>query len=541
MSSRRWFTAVAVLLPMVVTVTPSSADAAATPATSATSCPDVIDAVEFAGPERLHALNAKVASFGLRTTASAAEQETIDWLEREMLAIPGVTTRSDRYSIDRWQPLPQAEEGPGRSLARAGSLAVSADGRTEEQVPVAGAVPYALPTSAKGKQGELVYLPPEEPITAANARGKVVIRDVAVGSIPIAFFMALSYYLTPDMLASAGENYERPYFGSDTQIVPEFADAAAAGAAGVVLVFDVPRKQAEGYFDPHDGIHFKIPAVFAGVDEGERLKDLATRGYRARIAVRAKADWAPTRNMIATLPGGSAERIVFEANTDGGTWVQENGIAGMVALAEYFAALPIECRPRTMEFAFATGHMHMSKDGTHRYGDELDRDYDNGTVAYVFALEHLGARELAPMPRTDGPGRRLEYTGKGEIHAWFAGESPALFTAAIEATTRRGLDRTAILRGADVPSPGRVPPHCSFGGLGGEFHGRLIPTLAMISNPWSLTMPAFGEGAVDFDRMRNQLLAAGDTALALDNTPREAIAGPYLAYRQARAAGAPTC
>lgn len=41
--------------------------------------------------------------------------------------------------------------------------------------------------------------------------------------------------------------------------------------------------------------------------------------------------------------------------------------------------------------------------------------------------------------------------------------------------------------------------------------------------------------------MRNQLLAAGDTALVLDDVPREVIGGPYLAYRQARAAGAPTC
>jgi hypothetical protein len=41
--------------------------------------------------------------------------------------------------------------------------------------------------------------------------------------------------------------------------------------------------------------------------------------------------------------------------------------------------------------------------------------------------------------------------------------------------------------------------------------------------------------------MRQQTLAAGDAVLALAGVPRAEIAGPYLAYRQARAAGAPTC
>lgn len=65
--------------------------------------------------------------------------------------------------------------------------------------------------------------------------------------------------------------------------------------------------------------------------------------------------------------------------------------------------------------------------------------------------------------------------------------------------------------------------------------------MAMISGPWSLWAPSFGERAIDFERMRRQLLAAGDAVLALDDLPREVIAGNYLGYRAARAAGAPTC
>jgi hypothetical protein len=79
------------------------------------------------------------------------------------------------------------------------------------------------------------------------------------------------------------------------------------------------------------------------------------------------------------------------------------------------------------------------------------------------------------------------------------------------------------------------------GGLGIAFHRRLIPTLAMISGPWSLYDPAFGRRAIDFGRMRSQLLAVGDAVLALDGLPIEQIAGDYLRFRELLRQGAPTC
>ncbi len=69
----------------------------------------------------------------------------------------------------------------------------------------------------------------------------------------------------------------------------------------------------------------------------------------------------------------------------------------------------------------------------------------------------------------------------------------------------------------------------------------LIPTLAMISGPWSLYAPSFGRKAIDFKRMRSQLLAIGDTVLTLDQVPSEQIAGDYTSYREQRAQGAAGC
>ncbi len=69
------------------------------------------------------------------------------------------------------------------------------------------------------------------------------------------------------------------------------------------------------------------------------------------------------------------------------------------------------------------------------------------------------------------------------------------------------------------------------GGLGNAFHPNLVPTLAMISGPWSLYDPVFGRRAIDFSQMRAQVLAVGDAILALDGLPRAQIAGDYPALQ----------
>ncbi|SDM74558.1 zinc-binding metallopeptidase family protein [Allokutzneria albata] len=465
-------------------------------ARDAGQCPEVVDERRFASAEALRELNAEVAGFGLRSTGSPAHRRLLDWLEQRLRRTPGFTVTSQELRIRRWQPR-------GGDLASAGSL--SAAGRP---VAVAGAIPYSLPGS---REGVLAHLPRTERITADNARGKVVLRD----------FPAVDRGHT-----------------AEPELDRDLVDAGLAGAAGLVIAFDFPREQVKWYWDPHTGTHYRVPGVFVGVDEAERLK--RSVGERVRIAVEAKTDPARTRTLIATLPGQSKERIVLGTNTDGNTWVQENGTVALLALADYFSRLPVRCRPRTLELVLATGHLHRSVEGTEHRARTLDKDYDKGTVAFAMALEHLGTRELVPSPRTNGPGRELRYTGAVEQSAWFAG-NPLLIETVKQAIARRTLQRTFVLPGIDRPDPVRVPPQCSFGGLGTHYQSHLIPTIATISGPWSLWAPSFGEGAVDHARMREQVLAAGDTVLALDGVPRDQIAGDYLAHRKARAEGAPTC
>src|SRR5690606_17059764 len=73
-----------------------------------TSCPTTIEEARFASAEELRALNAKIASFGLRNPGSAEHDRMLEWLVRELRAIPGMKVRSDFYTLTRWQPLPRA-------------------------------------------------------------------------------------------------------------------------------------------------------------------------------------------------------------------------------------------------------------------------------------------------------------------------------------------------------------------------------------------------------------------------------------------------
>jgi len=450
-------------------------------AAASEGCSPTVDERKFASASTLRALNATVAAFGVRSTGSPAHQRLISWLERHVDRLPGVSVRSEHFGIQRWQP------GPG--------LLVS-DG----VVPVAAAIPYSAPGL---RSGELVRLPAGTPITKANARGKVVLRD----------FPAVDRgYLA------------EPFLNQD------MVDAGLAEAAGVVVAFPFPHEQMKGYWDPHLGTHYRVPGVFVGSQEALKLKD----GTQTTIGVLAKRVPAVTRSLVATLPGISNERIVLDTNTDGVGWVQENGTVALLALAEHFARLPLRCRPRTIEFVFATGHLHRPAEGSEFRARALDAEYDKGSVAFAFVLEHLGTREFLP-----GNGS-LQPTGSAEPSGWFAG-SPKLTEAAFAALSGRSVDRTFVLPGADGPVPDRAPPQCSFGGIGTHFHSHLIPTMAMISGPWTLWAPAFGAEAVDHERMRRQVLAAGDAITALSPVPRDQIAGPYTDLRRARAGGAPTC
>ena len=478
-----------------------------------------VDEADFPSTGLIERWCRRVGEAGYRGTATAAHATLVDWLESELRDL-GLAVRRDEFAVERWRPIP---EGDLESAAQ-----LSIDGLT---VPVAGAVPYSRPSVVTGP---IVHLGPDEPITPANATGRIVVRDFP--KLPLTYDYLLDHALhrSPDTEELRGKIWDRPGL-ADSILHRDLLDAGVAGAAGVVIAFDLPREQVAGYHEPHKGTHYAVPAAFVGAGERDLL--LASTGRECRLEVTAEVETATTANLHARLDGRTSERAVLITHTDGNTWVQENGIAAMLALATHLARRPE--RERSIDFVFTTAHLHISREGAARHAAALDGEYDDGEIAYVFPIEHLGVRELAPVASDDGTGHHLEFTGDDEVLLWSAGPSAAIRDAVRQAIEHRRLRRVVLLPGLGAPVPGQVPEIVSFGGLGTLFHMHLLPTTSVLTGPWSLWAPHFGADAIDIDLLRRHTLAIADVVATLDTVPRAAVAGEYPAMRRARADGAP--
>jgi hypothetical protein len=332
--------------------------------------------------------------------------------------------------------------------------------------------------------------------------------------------------------------------------VADLRAAAAAGAKGIVFVKDLPRRQLVNHYEPYEGTPWKEPAVFLGADEGRQISDALASGspVTGRLVVRATFKHVDTPNVLATLAGQSPQRIVVDDHTDGVNADEDNGLVAMVAMARYVAALPIACRPRTIEFAFTTGHFYQRiVDPNRRHGGagviagELDKEYDQGVVSSVLVLEHLGAIDYEQVPRADGgPGFELAPNGLRAIQFIGITPSPSLVSAVTEVVHNHNLERTILLQGADAPGS-TVPAHCNFGGEGTPYNQHLLPTMGVISAPQSLYDPSFGLEGIDFNVMHDELLAYTELLERLGTMSQAEVAGEIPAERQQRAAGAARC
>ena len=491
-------------------------------------CPTTVDESVFASEAELRKLTAEMAGFGLRSTASRSNEQFIDRLKRHMRRIDGMKIRTERIKLRRWQPLPKADGVPGRDLARAGELKTGPDGWLHPEVPVAGAVPYALPTSKSGSQGPLVYLAPDAAITPENAAGKVVLREFPDRSIPYVGLHAAR----PLPHARSGRRGREVRPAVSRRAARRAAGRRQAGAAGVIFAFDVPRSRSAATSTRTTAPTTRCRRCSSA---STRQLQLAAAGdVSASVVVRAKADGDDAKRH---RDAARAERRADRAHGQHGRQHVGAGRrhrrcrrAGTVFRRSADRAASADVRVRVRSGApphLAGGHT--------RYAAQLDEEYDDGTVAFAFVVEHLGRARSSPSPTP---------TVAGSISSSRAGRPvPGPRATAKHCARPRSRPRSSATS---------TTPRCSwarsfrcrarFPNLlvrrhRRPFHSHLIPTMAMISGPWSLWAPSFGESAIDFARMRKQLLAAGDAVLGLAALPSAQIAGDYPSLSRAAGRG----
>jgi hypothetical protein len=524
--------AASVVLGLLVIVLPAAAQAQAS---AGARCPSGVDRGDFASTSTLRKLNERLDSFGApRATGNAAHRHFVGWLNHKLRRIDGVKVKSLSYPIRRWDE-------------RRTSLSLG-----DSKLPVAGPVPYSEPTPKRGVTAPMSFIPADEEITAANAAGKIVVRDLEPGSVPFAVFtpalLGIDAY-DPTGLLSGGGDYERDFLAP---VQPDLEAAGDAGAKGILFLRSLPRKQQKDFYAPYEGLQWKVPGAYVGSDQAERIRAALSEdpSADATLAIDAHRKPVRTRTLIATVRGKSRQRLVVDSHTDGTNAVEDNGPITMLAMARYLAGMPKACRAKTVQFAFVTGHFYqhllgpgeIRDGGAEQVAAKLDRQYDGGTVGAVMVIEHLGAYQYDAVPRRDGgPGKELVRSDRHELALVPVTNSVPLREATVGMVKRYKLDPTAVIMGADVPSEDRVPHYCSFGGEGSPYERHLLPTVATIAAPNVLFDPAFGTEAIDFGYMHRQSLGYTDLLMEMSGMSRTELAGDVIGMRAERAAGTPTC
>lgn len=102
-----------------------------------------------------------------------------------------------------------------------------------------------------------------------------------------------------------------------------------------------------------------MPAWTVGREDFARLRAAAKRGARARYSLAAEFTDGTTQDVVGVLPGTGQDALLVDAHVDSmftGALDDATGVAGVIGLAEHFAAKPKRARPKTMYFVGVTGH-----------------------------------------------------------------------------------------------------------------------------------------------------------------------------------------
>lgn len=241
-----------------------------------------------------------------------------------------------------------------------------------------------------------------------------------------------------------------------TGAVPRAADRGAAA------VFDAHMLPGNMKYQAYPS-GTDLPAFTIGGNDADLVRKLVTAagtGPAPRVRIRLDVEMTPdlqTALVWGTLPGATDETIYVMAHRDG--WFDAagdnaSGVASMLGLAEYYAALPQADRPRTLVFLGLDGH-HNTGEGSTVGGrwlvDHRDELFDR--TALVINAEH---------PSTVQTQVRARYLRRDEIswantympQQWYAGgpSRPNLQAIAVRAFKEFGV--SILLEPNDRPPAG---------------------------------------------------------------------------------------
>jgi hypothetical protein len=426
----------------------------------------------------------RLNDFGPRLTASPAHKLAVDYIAGE-LATLGLEVHRQTQRIKRWTP--------GRT-----DLTLSEGTR----IPVAAPYPYSGMTEPVGISGELVWFD-KAPKDFSAARGKIAV--VPVGRLDLTTLTTLMLFERKARLPDAGADVSRgeivPVLGPLTNT---FLDRAkAAGVRGVICLFEgLSDDLAQGQVLPFTTPYADLPALWVGAGQAAHLKAAAQAGASATLVLEATLEEAETDTLHAILPGRNPhETIIVNTHTDGPNACEENGAAGLLALAKAHGAR--KDRQRSIVFVFATGHFQIPQivEGhgqatltwLRAHPELWDGGPGHAKAVAGLTLEHLGCMEW----KDRGDPARPAPTGRLEREIVYT--TNAYMEQVYHAATRQ---RTKLRSLTVAPRLSRM-----FLGEGSTLYQCGIPSISLVPGPDYLCqiLPDGGLDRLDADFAQQQV------------------------------------
>ena len=464
-----------------------------------------IDPHKFPPADLLKTWQRQLDELGLRATGTRVHERYIDTLHERLQRAGVEDVHSESVPFKRWTTHEWKLEIVG--------------GTSAGPVKTASYIPYTGHTSTSGVSGPLVVVDPNNPPGPGSLKGKIAIFDVTNVTLPWSYFLSIGYegktYDPQGIFSDPNGVYSRSWLGIDA-IIDLLEQAGRAGARGVIGVLDLPADAAHGAYYPYDGTIRDVPGVYVDRKVGDRLKQLARSGARARLTVPSKIVRTKSRNLIGVIPGASRELTILHSHTDGPNGIEDNGPDSIVAACRYLTSRRRTRLPRTILVLLTTGHFIGAKgveSFVNRHKDDLLR-----RAAAAVTLEHLGAEEWNP-----GPDGHSHLTGNHEPGTFFTPESRALVGRSFRALKRAKDAPSSVLR-PYVPAPGSPDGHGWPAEGTGLWTQGALPTTNYITGPTYL----LNWGIPTTDKYnarlaRRETIAFTELVLRLSQVPRSQL------------------
>jgi hypothetical protein len=363
-------------------------------------------------------------------TGSDAHKTWVEQIANELTAAGVQNVATPPFSFTQW------------TVTRTSLLLQ--EGTTAGPVKITSYFPYSAPTTEDGVTAPLTYLggvsgffgPPasgqqatlvnpsflgqplnlsvngqtlEAALNALDVTGKIVVFDLPTPPVPLTTALADAFYVNdpdhslPNELGLAGL--------TGLFFVSVFASALlAAGAVGAVSIVPFKGFWAKNYY--FRGTIVGPPVLIVDAQNGEMVKttisEFGANGPVGTLTLTADVNPGATfPSIIGTIPGKSDKLIILNSHTDSINIIEEIGPIVIVQLAKYFAALPVEQRPYTIQIFIEGSHLVGNLDQNAYIQQNMTNLQANALVDIT--IEHIGGLEVVQgldglVPHPDGLG-----------------------------------------------------------------------------------------------------------------------------------------